>query len=430
MWRRLGATRLSPLSWIFVVASIAVYAAGSATVVAAHPLAGAPVLERTGVGVHAVFSGVVAVLSVYLPAAASLRGFRLASAARTVLTVGILALHPHPIPIRLAYLLTCTAGYALYDTLRHGIAASALAAAGGTGISVSRIVAGVGLVEAVASANTASGPPTGPLLVAAVPAIVELLVVGVSTAALFLYVENRERSIRQDREIDRLRSTVTRLSDANLGYQRYASEAELRSQVHERNRITRELHDIIGYAFVNNTMMLEAALSKIHKEPDVVRELIAMARENLDDAQGRIRAALYLLRSAVPTESTLAYIHRLVDTFEVATEVRVRVDYTNCPDRMPEAIEEFVVFFVQESLVNAFKHGRATAIHVHLHRDAGVLTAAVSDNGVGLGSTEEGIGLRGMRERLASLDGELAVRDLGAGVSLVAKVPFRVGESR
>lgn len=401
-------------SWpvgVFTVASIVVYVLSVVCSIVAYRWSQPQIRFRTIIGIQATASAALVALTIFVAGAQSSKSVRLIEAGRVLLCLAVLGLQPRLRGVDIALILTLTASFALYQPAR-------VAAVAGT------IVTAIAISVIAVSGSELTGDRTPMDALVQLEYLSSVVVIALTTAALILYVENRELNIRRLTEIRRLRDTVTGLSQANLGYQRYASDAELRSTVEERNRITRELHDIIGYAFVNNTMMLEAALSKIHKDPELVQRLISMARGNLEDAQTRIRAALYLLRSTVPAESTVAYVNRLVETFRVATQVGVEVDHTNCPVHLPGRLEEFTVYFIQESLVNALKHGHATHVHVYFHHTSERFLISVTDDGVGFTQGPEGIGLRGMRERLEALHGELEIQDLGRGVSVIASIPF------
>jgi signal transduction histidine kinase len=235
----------------------------------------------------------------------------------------------------------------------------------------------------------------------------------------------RQVTLVQRDNLARLDNAVSELSKANLGYQHYASEAANRSQREERLRITRELHDVIGYTFTNNIMMLEAAISKISKDPRRVEELIELARENAKTGLEKIRHSLHLLRSSEPPRMTsIQRIHKLILVFGIATGVEVRTEYSDAPDEMGQEREEFFFYFVQEALTNAFRHGQATRIRIYFARANGTLFASVLDNGHGAGSIVEGIGIAGMRERLAKLDGTLRIVDSPQGFEIVGEVPY------
>lgn len=255
-----------------------------------------------------------------------------------------------------------------------------------------------------------------------VPAFLLLSLVIVTTALMVYY---RERNVVQDHRIRQLDSVIERLSATNLGYQTYAHEAAAKSQVEERLRISRELHDIVGYTFTNNIMMMEAAITKIHKEPDRVRVLIDLARDNAKTGYEKIREALYILRSnEMKKTPSIERIRKMMRVFQVATQIDVRVNFTNFPTDLEDEVESFFYHFVQESLTNAFLHGAATRIDVSLFQTPRGLSASVSDNGVGGASFHEGIGIRGMRERLAPLNGTLEIRNLGRGFELLVDVPL------
>ena len=88
---------------------------------------------------------------------------------------------------------------------------------------------------------------------------------------------------------------------------------------------------------------------------------------------------------------------------------------------------------VQEGLTNALRHSDATLIAVMVALDADVLRIDVEDNGRGLpdparGSAYVGLGLRGLAERVAALDGALTVENAPTGgARLVARLPLRPG---
>jgi signal transduction histidine kinase len=240
--------------------------------------------------------------------------------------------------------------------------------------------------------------------------------------ALMTY--HRERSINQDERIDQLQKVVARLSASSLSYQHYAEDAASRSQMEERLRITRELHDIIGYTFTNNIMMLEAAITRIRRDPDRVQQLIDLARENAASGLEKIRNSLYVLRTTgQPRVMFRERLSRLIEIVRIATGMRVDLDIGHLPPAMTELEGEFVHCFIQEALTNAFLHGGADRVEVRTFRDQGRLFLTVSDNGSGATAVAEGIGLSGMRERLKALGGTLHYQNTPIGFDIMAEIP-------
>jgi signal transduction histidine kinase len=90
-------------------------------------------------------------------------------------------------------------------------------------------------------------------------------------------------------------------------------------------------------------------------------------------------------------------------------------------------VETALYRIVQEALTNIVKHAQASAVSIVLGRKGGMVTALIEDDGRGFSPDGggEGLGLLGMRERLALLGGKLKVESgPGAGTTIVGEVPL------
>ena len=250
-----------------------------------------------------------------------------------------------------------------------------------------------------------------------------------SLASMLLYY--RERVITLERESQRLDGAVAELSRANLGYQEYAALLEQRSMMEERKRITREIHDIIGYTLTNNIMMMEAAVEAVRRDPDHVSRLITQARRNAEEGLDGIRNALYLLRAQEdPRLDGVDLIARLVGNFRAATGVDVRLEYGNTGEALRGGAEGVLVPIIQEALTNSFRHGRATLVEILFwRRDDGTLVVTIGDNGRGETAVHQGIGTEGMRERLEPLGGTLRLAPHAHGFTVTVELPPRSGDT-
>ena len=91
---------------------------------------------------------------------------------------------------------------------------------------------------------------------------------------------------------------------------------------------------------------------------------------------------------------------------------------------LPEQIEAAAYYVVSEGLANAYKHGGAEKVAIHLRTNSGALTVEVLDDGIG-GADEEGSGLRGLADRIEALGGTLALESPpGRGTRLRARLPL------
>ena len=226
------------------------------------------------------------------------------------------------------------------------------------------------------------------------------------------------------REKMSLEDLAVNLARANTKYQEYAVAANESCRSNERRRITRDIHDIVGYTLTNNIMLMETAIDMMQENPLGVPVVIETARSNAEEGLSRIRQALYILRRQEESNPVgIRAIHRLVRVFEEATGSRVKCELINVPGSLSEDVDSALYHLVQESLINSFRHGKADKISIVLRLDDNKLNIRVRDNGKGAEKISEGIGLKGMRERLDKLDGHLDVSGAVDGFLLEAVIP-------
>jgi signal transduction histidine kinase len=199
------------------------------------------------------------------------------------------------------------------------------------------------------------------------------------------------------------------------------------AQEHERRRLARELHDETGQALTSILLGLKPLEQAVSGEDALaaiasVRELVV---STLQDVR---RLAVELRPSALDDFGLVPAIERLVETFRDQTELRVDLETNLAAERLPAEAETTIYRIVQEALTNIVKHAEATHVSVLLTTRGGTVAAVIEDDGRGFDPEavdEVGLGLVGMRERLALVGGRLRIESAGgAGTSLVAEVPL------
>ena len=118
-------------------------------------------------------------------------------------------------------------------------------------------------------------------------------------------------------------------------------------------------------------------------------------------------------------------MHRLVEVFGKATGIEIEVDYANFPFDLREKGEFALYHFIQEGLVNSFSHGKARKINVNFWSDEQKLQVSIEDDGIGVDTIVEGIGIHGMRERLGMLGGTLDMDNVPNGFKIIARIPVQ-----
>ncbi len=239
-----------------------------------------------------------------------------------------------------------------------------------------------------------------------------------STTALWIQlVRYRESVVENTRRI-------TNLTNANLAFQDHAEYVESESATRERNRITRELHDVTAYALTNIAMTMNAAKVLLAEDPGELPQLFETTRQQAEDALQETRKTLYLLRSAEDRrqEGLHAFVH-LARQFRQATGVEVQINYGNLPFSLGREVDAMIYRLIQQGLTNAFRHGKADEVRVNLWRADDEIRVTISDNGSGGEEMQEGIGLQGMRERLDTVGGGIETRASPYGFVLRAMIP-------
>lgn len=267
-------------------------------------------------------------------------------------------------------------------------------------------------------------PPIDPVSLGST--LLEFLVLCVVVTALALMLRYRELSIQVVGTNRRLDHAIAQLIQANIGFQDYANEIEGKSKLSERMRVSRDLHDIIGGTLTNVMMMMEAAQDHFRRgDMNRVLSVIKTARRQAEYGLEHTRHSLYALRSysdEIPTTG-LRGIRRLVELYEAVTKISVQVEFGNVAWRQDPEVDDMLYHVIQEGMTNAFRHGKATRILIVLFQGVDYLNIVIQDNGQGASAVTEGIGLRGMRERLGPIGGSLSTRNLPSGFELSVTLP-------
>jgi two-component system NarL family sensor kinase len=124
-----------------------------------------------------------------------------------------------------------------------------------------------------------------------------------------------------------------------------------------------------------------------------------------------------------------------VDGFAQRSGIQIKLDLPPQLDRLAALVELTLFRILQESLTNVHRHSGSLLVEVRLTVDAQNVTLAVTDFGKGMSretlrkfrgnGINMGVGLSGMRERLADLDGQLDIQSDASGTTVLATIPLR-----
>ena len=193
------------------------------------------------------------------------------------------------------------------------------------------------------------------------------------------------------------------------------SEVEHLAKIAERERIARDLHDVLGHTLSVIALKSELASKLFDRDPSRAAQEIREVNDIARDALAQVRSAVTGYRAA-GLSAEFEAMRRAFDTAGVTLTVEAE------PVSLPPAHENTLALALREASTNVLRHAQAKTCRVRLaHRNNAALLE-IQDDGKG-GETREGNGLLGMRERIAALGGSL-VRDGRSGMRLEITLPL------
>jgi signal transduction histidine kinase len=196
----------------------------------------------------------------------------------------------------------------------------------------------------------------------------------------------------------------------------------------ERQRLARELHDETGQALTSILLGLKN-MEEAKSDDDVRRSVLELRELVVSTLHDVRRLAVELRPKALDDFGLVPALARLAETFAEQTNVDVQVEAALGDSRLPGEAETALYRIVQEALTNVIKHANARMVSVVLTRKGEAVVVVIEDDGRGFDPKTdhvEGLGLLGMRERIALVGGRLSVESApDRGTTLAVEVPLR-----
>jgi two-component system sensor histidine kinase DesK len=195
---------------------------------------------------------------------------------------------------------------------------------------------------------------------------------------------------------------------------RTRAEVEQLAKIAERERIARDLHDVLGHTLTLIAIKSELASKLATADParstSEIREIECIARE-----------AMRELRTTVTAYRNTGIAAEIESARSLLEEAGLTVEMNVTSVPMEPRKETALALALREAVTNVVRHARATHVRVVLANDASIHRLEVRDDGVG-GATAEGNGLTGMRERVEACGGTV-IRESAGGTHLAVMVP-------
>ena len=215
---------------------------------------------------------------------------------------------------------------------------------------------------------------------------------------------------------------------AMLGFRNQTRSAQLRQSYEEvrrlaaaaeRERIGRDLHDLLGHTLSLITLKLELSRRLFDRDH-------AAARRELEDAEAVARQALAEVRTAVRGMRAADLAAELASARLLLQSSGVEFEWDGSVPGLSADIERQLAMLLREAVTNVARHARARRVTAMIRAEGGNVLLRVVDDGRG-GVDGEGNGLIGMRERVRALGGVLRIDSpRGHGTALEVLIPCHV----
>ncbi len=212
-----------------------------------------------------------------------------------------------------------------------------------------------------------------------------------------------------------------KLRRSNRALLRKQEEVEHMATIAERERISRDLHDLLGHTLSLITLKAELAGKLATRD-------LAACRAEITDIENSARQALAEVRSAVSGYRQTGFEHEVSTARASLAAAGVTLNSQVQKIVMPAAAENALSLALREAVTNIVRHARASRCELALVQEEGAIVLRIADNGKLLSGSapSHGNGLSGMQERVGALGGQLALR-VEQGLALELRLPLGAG---
>lgn len=191
----------------------------------------------------------------------------------------------------------------------------------------------------------------------------------------------------------------------------------------ERERIGRDLHDLLGHTLSLITLKLELSRRLLDRDAEG-------ARREMEEAERVARHALAEVRAAVTGIRTTGLAAELASARLLLGSSAVHFNYITEMPVLPSRMESELALVLREAVTNIHRHAKASVAEAKVQVIGNELSLCIADNGRGAGGPE-GNGMCGMRERIRALGGTVAVEaERGKGTRVLIRVPLTDADRR
>ena len=212
----------------------------------------------------------------------------------------------------------------------------------------------------------------------------------------------------------------SQMNKTNEQLRRKQSEIERLAKIAERERIARDLHDLLGHTLSVSVLKARLAAKLISRDPDA-------AQREVDEIERISRGALEQVREAVQGYRSAGLVEELDNARSALATANIEAsfDVDDQATKAPSRVDNVLAMALREAVTNAIRHAGCSRCEIELVKADDAVVLRIGDNGAG-GAFVEGAGLCGMRERVEALGGSVQLDGM-SGTSVRVRLPIVTG---
>jgi len=251
----------------------------------------------------------------------------------------------------------------------------------------------------------------------------------------YIFAFDRSRISADDLVLGEIvvRELVTRLDQFSLLKQLQAAAA-----IEERIRLARDLHDGLLQFLTGAALQLETVHRLMEADPETARQRLLEIQRLIAAEQRDLRSQIRELKPSPPNLPEMDFelairLEELAERVKRHWGLRVEVNLKRLEPRIPRTLAQEIYFIIHESLINAARHAKASAVRAELAVEDNGVRILIADNGRGFpfrgrydygDLTKMNLGPVTLKERIASLGGSLAIDSSDTGTRLEITLPL------
>jgi len=249
------------------------------------------------------------------------------------------------------------------------------------------------------------------------------MLIAVVTLMYFSMFERFGGKLReQSSSLDQMRNDLDRLQTRLRENDEFLRQTEYTHKLEERNRLSQNIHDNIGHAMTGALIQMEAAKRLIQADPEKSALLLDNAIHISKEGIESIRSELKRMKPATE-QLGINRMKLFIDEFSAKHSIQTILTHDGNIDLITPIQWKIILENGKEALTNVLKYSGATAVSIRIQVLNTLIKCEVSDNGKGTQKLIKGLGITGMEERAASVNGKVVV-DGSRGFSVTTLLPY------